>query len=54
MPEPGLLLLSERLDILSYNAAGQHWMSLLQDAEGLDAASLPRAVCFRALSERTV
>ncbi|PJN54106.1 hypothetical protein PAEVO_08270 [Paenibacillus sp. GM2FR] len=54
MPEPGLLLLSETLDILSYNAAARQWMSLLQDAEGLDAASLPRplrAVCFRALSE---
>ncbi|GIO97417.1 helix-turn-helix transcriptional regulator [Paenibacillus lautus] len=54
VPEPGLLLLSETLEILSYNAAARQWMSLLQDVEGLDAASLPRplrAVCFRALSE---
>lgn len=54
MPEPGLLVLSETLDILSYNASARQWMSLLQDAEGMDAASLPRplrAVCFRALSE---
>lgn len=53
-PEPGLLLLSETLDILSYNAAAKQWMSLLQEAEGLGAVSLPRplrAVCFRALSE---
>ncbi|MGE7824371.1 LuxR C-terminal-related transcriptional regulator [Paenibacillus sp. NPDC093718] len=54
MPEPGLLVLSETLDILTYNAAARQWMSLLQDAEGLDGISLPRplrAVCFRALSE---
>lgn len=52
--ETGLLLLSEMLDILSYNHAAQYWLSSLQDTEGLEAESLPRplrAVCFRALAE---
>ena len=54
MPEPGLLVLSETLDILSYNASARQWMSFSPGCRGYGCRFTPRplrAVCFRALSE---
>ncbi|MCP1359307.1 LuxR C-terminal-related transcriptional regulator [Aneurinibacillus migulanus] len=55
--EPGILVLSDQLTMLSSNAAAKHWLSLLQKWEGIDSHILPRpirAVCSRAFSSTSV
>ncbi|RXZ80816.1 LuxR family transcriptional regulator [Paenibacillaceae bacterium] len=50
---PGVLILSERLELLSADAAAESWLSALQHFERIGDATLPRpvrAVCMRALS----
>ncbi|NEW05726.1 LuxR family transcriptional regulator [Paenibacillus sp. SYP-B3998] len=51
--EPGILILSDQLTILSSNVVADQWLSLLQKWECIDFPTLPRpvrAVCSRALS----
>jgi DNA-binding CsgD family transcriptional regulator len=51
--EPGVLVLSEKLEPLSSNATADHWLELLRRQEGIDGSRLPapvRAVCSRALA----
>jgi DNA-binding CsgD family transcriptional regulator len=52
--QPGILIVSESLAVLSSNEASEHWLSMLRKWENTDIAALPKpvqAVCFRALSE---
>ncbi|AET59793.1 LuxR C-terminal-related transcriptional regulator [Paenibacillus terrae] len=51
--EPGVLVLSGKLEPISSNPTADRWLKLLRQQEGIDENSLPapvRAVCFRALS----
>ncbi|WP_025682441.1 LuxR C-terminal-related transcriptional regulator [Paenibacillus maysiensis] len=51
--EPGVLVLSGKLELISSNPTADQWLNLLRQQEGIDESSLPapvRAVCFRALS----
>nr|WP_311279577.1 helix-turn-helix transcriptional regulator [Paenibacillus sp. MER 180] len=52
--EPGIIILDERLGVLSTNEAADHWLSRLRAWEWIDDDVLPRPVrtaCFRALSD---
>ncbi|WP_068503867.1 LuxR C-terminal-related transcriptional regulator [Paenibacillus kribbensis] len=51
--EPGVLVLSDKLELISSNITAEQWLKLLRQQEGIDESSLPapvRAVCLRALS----
>ncbi|WP_342417111.1 LuxR C-terminal-related transcriptional regulator [Paenibacillus sp. FSL R10-2782] len=51
--EPGVLVLSGKLEPISFNPTADQWLKLLRQQEDIDENSLPapvRAVCFRALS----
>ncbi|MBD2860815.1 helix-turn-helix transcriptional regulator [Paenibacillus sp. IB182363] len=50
--EPGIALLSERLELLSANAEADYWLAMLRSRERIGPDTLPRpvrAVCMRAM-----
>ncbi|MHB0881891.1 LuxR C-terminal-related transcriptional regulator [Paenibacillus sp. SEL1] len=54
--EPGVLILSDKLEPISSNTVAEQWLQLLRQQEGIHEDSLPapvRAVCLRALSTAT-
>ncbi|MCG7406846.1 helix-turn-helix transcriptional regulator [Paenibacillus sp. ACRRX] len=51
---PGIMVLSDQLDIISYNDASAYWLQLLRQWEHITSHVIPRpiqAVCTRALAD---
>jgi DNA-binding CsgD family transcriptional regulator len=54
LAEPGFVVLSDQLALMSMNQAARHWLSALRSMEQVDDDILPRpirAVCSRALAQ---
>lgn len=52
--EPGLIVLSDQLEPISFDRSARHWLSELRSLEQIDGVTLPRpirAVCSRALAQ---